>query len=110
MTLRTFYRCIPSHIISTHRQKYRQCLCEVCQDTGLKLDTLNKLLEDAIGGRDVASEMMLYKEYTLQCLDRTCLSCGIDKFVEEIQRRLTCSNSTIVKCETEEEGTVVKIT
>ena len=97
MSLRTFYRCIPSHIISAHRQKYRQCLCEVCQNIDLKLDTLNKLLEDAIDGWDVASEMTLYKEYTLQCLDRTCPSCGVDKFAEEIQRHLTCNNSTIVK-------------
>ena len=92
VSLRTMYRHKPRHILTSHRQSYKQCLCEVCTNIDLKIDALNKILKGTllgqIQGRDALSEMTLCNDVTIDCINRTCKSCGVelvrDRLVEAI--------------------------
>ena len=79
VSLRTMYRRKPGTIKTSRHSTYRQCLCEICTNIDLKLDTLNKFLgEYRIDGRDVLSDMSLCRVSTLDCINRTCSSCGVN--------------------------------
>lgn len=44
VSLPSFHRHKPKNMASVKRLKFRQCLCEVCLNPKLKLDTLNRML------------------------------------------------------------------
>ena len=67
------------HVLASRKQAYRQCLCEVCKNVDLKLDTLNRYLKEPVDGGDALSERSLCHELMLLCLDRKCPNCGADK-------------------------------
>lgn len=87
-SLRTFYRHLPSNIVSSSKLAYKQCLCETCTNIDLKLDVVNTITKLPIDGRDVASESTLCQTPTLACLDRKCNQCGVDKFSNLLHENL----------------------
>ena len=81
ISLSSMYRLKPRHLLTSHRQSYKQCLCEVCTNIDLKIDSLNKILKNTpmgeIKGRDALSEMSICINVTKECINRSCKSCGI---------------------------------
>ena len=55
LSLRGMYRHLPHDVLSSRKQAARQCLCEVCKNVDLKLDTLNWYLKEPVDGGDAHS-------------------------------------------------------
>ena len=100
LSLRGMYRHLPHDVLSSRKQAYRQCLCEVCKNVDLKLDTLNRYLKEPVDGGDALSERSLCNELTLLCLDRKCPNCGADKLQVELAAAIQPQHDTVVKWKT----------
>ncbi|XP_013411104.2 uncharacterized protein LOC106174215, partial [Lingula anatina] len=98
ISLRTLYRIMPKHILSSKRLKFNQCLCEVCANIDLKLDALNRHLEDPVDGRDLLSEASLCAgEPQQSCLDRQCLNCGVAQARARCQLKTDSQGDALTK-------------
>ena len=84
VSLRTVYRHKPKHIITNTHHAYRQCLCEYCSNIDLKLEVSNKICTNPVDSRDDLSERSLCENLSLNCLDRSCGDCGVDKAIESL--------------------------
>lgn len=94
ISLRTFYRMLPKNVLTSHKQKFQQCLCEYCTNIDLKIKQLNTVLEgNKIEGRDALSESSLCPVPTLACSNRTCPNCGVDKVRTSILQLVDKSQS-----------------
>ena len=85
LSLGGMYRHLPQDVLSSRKQAYRQCLCEVCKNVDLKLDTLDRYLKELVDGGEALSERSLCHELMLLCLDRKCPNCGADKFQVKLE-------------------------
>ena len=98
VSMSTFQRLKPKYIASVKRLKFRQCLCDVCENPRMKVRRLNVFLTEKI-----ESVKALLKEtvceydgdYTkIECIERKCPKCGVSKkgnmpkLVTELEKRL----------------------
>ena len=83
VSLRSFHRHKPKHVQSVKRLKFRQCLCEICQNPKAKVTRLNFCLENKCEGVKVLLDesMCVYEgEFPeLVCVDRECPHCGVER-------------------------------
>ena len=75
-SLNRLYRHLPAHMLTSRRQAYSHCLCEICTNVDLNLECLNRQLmtDERIDDRDAISERSLCEDVTLDCLNRKCNS------------------------------------
>ena len=83
VSLSTFQRLKPKYIASVKRLKFRQCLCDVCENPRMKVRRLNVFLKEKI-----ESVKALLKETVckydgdfakIECIERKCPKCGMSK-------------------------------
>lgn len=102
MSLTTFKRRRPQHIVLSSSRKFLQCLCEKCTNIMLLVYVLNPFLEkrtDQVDGQirrvrmtDKISDVEDLVERTLcensrrDCWDRECPKCGVALLIEKLSR------------------------
>lgn len=84
MSLTTFSRRRPRHVMLSSSRAFLQCLCEKCVNPMLKLDKLNAFLMVKIRNVDDLVERTIcgVRQYNRDCIDRKCDSCGVTRVVE----------------------------
>ena len=83
ISLTTFARRRPSHILLSSSRAFLQCLCEKCENPMLKMKVLNTFLQVKIKPVDHLVEQTLcdYQAFKKTCTDRKCGTCGVDKII-----------------------------
>lgn len=81
-----FAKMRPRNILLQHKARLEQCLCEVCTNIDLKLQSLNRERKQKglkqIPSRYDLSDMTLCttpSEERLKCIDRKCSKCGVQE-------------------------------
>ena len=83
ISLTTFARRRPSHILLSSSRAFLQCLCEKCENPMLNMKVLNTFLQVKIKHVDHLVEQTLcdYQAFKRSCIDRKCGTCGVDKII-----------------------------
>ena len=96
----TFTKLRPSNIKTMSSNLFRQCLCEYCTNIELKLKTINEKLQRlglgvCLENKYMASRLTLCAKekdtdwYAKECITRECDECGVEKFREFVESRIT---------------------
>ena len=92
VSLRTFQRLKPKHVASVRHLKFRQCLCEVCENPRMKLKRLNMIMGEKVSGlKELLEECVCPFEGDVpqrKCIDGDCPECGVTKVKERLERNL----------------------
>ncbi|XP_071481542.1 uncharacterized protein [Diadema antillarum] len=79
----SFAKLRPNNILLHKKAQLEQCLCEICTNIDLKLQTLNRELirenQMSITSRYQLSDLTLCEGRNLECIDRECSKCGVVK-------------------------------
>ncbi|XP_070200577.1 uncharacterized protein [Littorina saxatilis] len=92
ISLTTFKRRRPQHILLSSSAAFRQCLCLHCVNPMLKAQRINPFLPHdlKIKHEDDLVERTMCKHRTFQrdCVDRNCRNCGVDVFFDSLDGKL----------------------
>ncbi|XP_070210071.1 uncharacterized protein [Littorina saxatilis] len=90
ISLRHFHRLKPKNVASVRKAKFRQCLCEICLNPKLKLQTLNMLAPCFRSVREMLEESVcaFVDMPKLECVERKCRLCGTERVKEKLESAL----------------------
>ena len=87
VSLRTFHRLKPKDVASVRKLKFRQCMCEICVNPKLKLTRLSHYMKKKCDSvRELLGESVCAFDVTpkLECVDRKCGHCGVERVRERL--------------------------
>lgn len=90
VSIRTFFRCKPRHIMSMKCQKYVQCLCECCENARLKLIALKTCGIKMENVREALAVTLCDTSggwWRPECVSRKCNHCGVHLLKEKLMNQ-----------------------
>ena len=77
----------PKDVASVRKLKFRQCMCEICVNPKLKLTRLSHYMKKKCDSvRELLGESVCAFDVTpkLECVDRKCGHCGVERVRERL--------------------------
>ncbi|XP_076440515.1 uncharacterized protein LOC143279993 [Babylonia areolata] len=90
ISLTTFSRRRPKHVLLSSSRAFQQCLCETCVNPMLKIEKLNRRLVSLRPKNvdELVRATLCKTEYSRKCIDRKCTECGVEKVVNKWKEEL----------------------
>ena len=87
ISLSTFKRYRPKHIVLFSSRKFRQCLCENCENNVLLMNVVNCHVSKSLQAESIDEliKLTLCSRFKRQCIDRSCPNCGVKPFIEKVK-------------------------